>query len=134
MSSPSARFLGKVESLVLENPDQVGEPVHHFLAGAQLGGIVEIRHVGQLVRAGERSDDFLVDLVTDVGLALEGDHVLEAGTLGNGDRRIGLAGVLVADVLHEQQHQHVILVLARIHAAAQLVAARPEGRVQFGLF
>ena len=27
-------------------------------------------------------DDLLVDLVADVGLALEGDHVLEAGAVG----------------------------------------------------
>jgi hypothetical protein len=43
--------------------------------------------------------------------------------LGNLDRREGLAGVLVADVFDEQQHQHVVLVLAGIHAAAQFVAA-----------
>ena len=35
----------------------------------------------------------------------------------------GMPGVLVADVLDEQQDQDVVLVLAGIHAAAQLVAA-----------
>ena len=46
--------------------------------------------------------------------------------------RIRLAGVLVADVLDEQQDQDVVLVLAGVHAAAQFVAARPEGGVEFG--
>ena len=44
----------------------------------------------------------------------------------------GLAGVLVADVLDEQQDEDVVLVLAGVHAAAQFVAARPEGGVEFG--
>jgi hypothetical protein len=41
-------------------------------------------------------------------------------------------GVLVADVFDEEHHQHVVLVLAGIHAAAQLVAGRPERRVKLG--
>ncbi len=115
--------LREVERLVLEDGDEVGEPVHHLLAAAELGGVVEVRHVGQLVGVGQRGDDLLVDLVADVGLALEGDHVLEAGALRDGDRRVGLAGVFVADVFDEQQDEDVVLVLAGIHAAAQLVAA-----------
>ena len=71
--------LGEVERRVLEDGDEVGEPVHHLLAAAELGGVVEVRHVGQLVGIGQRGDDLLVDLVADVGLALERDHVLEAG-------------------------------------------------------
>ena len=115
--------LGEVEGRVLEDGDEVGEPVHHLLAAAELGGVVEVRHVGQLVGVGQRGDDLLVDLVADVALALERDHVLEAGARRDGDRRVGLAGVLVADVLDEQQDEDVVLVLAGVHAAAQLVAA-----------
>ena len=37
-------------------------------------------------------------------------------------------------VFHEQQHEHVIFVLRSVDAAAQLVAARPEGRVKFRFF
>ena len=81
MSSPSARFLREVERLVFEDGDQVGEPVHHLLAAAELGGVVEVRHVGQLVGIRQRRDDLLVDLVADVALALERDHVLEARAL-----------------------------------------------------
>ena len=125
--------LGEVERLVLKDGDQVGEPVHHLLAAAELVGVVEVRHVGQLVGVGQRRDDLLVDLVADVALALERDHVLEARAFGNGDRRERLAGVFVADVFDEQQDEDVVLVLAGIHAAAQFVAARPEGGVKFGL-
>ena len=45
-----------------------------------------------------------------------------------------MAGVFVADVFDEQQDQDVVLVLAGIHAAAQFVAARPKGRIEFGFF
>ena len=41
-------------------------------------------------------------------------------------------GVLVGDVLHEQQDEDVVLVLRGVHAAAQFVAAFPEGAIEFG--
>ena len=59
------------------------------------------------VRGEERRDDLLVDLVADVGLALEGRHVLEARALGDDDRAIGHVGVLVADLLDEKQDEDV---------------------------
>ena len=124
--------LREVERRVLEDGNEVGEPVHHLLAGAELGGVVEVREVGQLVGAGQRGDDFLVDLVADVRLALERDHVLEAGAGRDRDRRVGLARVLVADVLDEEQDEDVVLVLAGVHAAAQLVAAGPERGIELG--
>jgi hypothetical protein len=125
--------LREVEGRVLEDGDEVGEPVHHLLAAAELGGVVEVREVGELVGVGQRGDDLLVDLVADVALALERDHVLEAGAGRDRDRRVGLAGVFVADVLDEEQDEDVILVLAGIHTAAQLVAALPERAIELGL-
>jgi hypothetical protein len=119
-------ILREVERRVLEDGNEVGEPVHHLLAGAKLGGVVEVGEVGELVGAGQLGDDFLVDLIADVGLALEGDHVLEAGALRDRDRRVGLARVLVADVLDEQKDEDVVLVLTGVHAAAQFVAAGPK--------
>ena len=117
---------GEVERRVLEDGDEVGEPVDLLLAVAELAAVVKVGEVGQLVGAGQRGKDLLVDLVADVARALEGDHVLEARALGDCDRRVRPAGVLVADVLDEEQDQDVVLVLAGIHAAAQLVAALPE--------
>lgn len=76
--------------------------------------------------ASKRGDDLLVDLVADVGLALEGDHVLEAGSRWDFYLGVLLAGILVADVLDEQHDQHIVIVLAGVHPAAQLVAACPE--------
>jgi hypothetical protein len=122
--------LGEIEGLVLEDGDQVGEPLHHLLATAELGGVVEIGEVGELVGTGQRGDDVFVDPVADVALALEGDHVLEAGAGRDGDRGEGPAGVFVADVLDEQEDEDVVLVLAGVHAAAELVAALPEGAVE----
>ncbi len=132
MSSPSARFLEKSSAgfskmaMRLVSRSTISLPLPSLAASLKSG------QVGQLVGVGQRGDDLLVDLVADVALALEGDHVLEARALRDGDRRVGLAGVLVADVLDEQQDEDVVLVLAGVHAAAQLVAARPEGGVEFG--
>ena len=82
----------------------------------------------------QRLDDLRVDLVADVAVALEGDHVLEAGALRNRDRRGEVVGVavFVGDVLDEQHEQDVVLVLAGIHAAAQFIAGGPEGGVEVG--
>src|SRR5690606_8636978 len=40
--------------------------------------------------------------------------------------------VFVRDVLDEQHEQHVVLVLGGVHAAAQGVAAGPDGGIEFG--
>jgi hypothetical protein len=70
MSSPSARVFGEVEGGVFEDSDEVGEALDHFLAAAELGGVVEVGHVGETVLLGEGGDDFLIDRVADVGRAL----------------------------------------------------------------
>lgn len=119
-------ILREIEGGTFEDGYEIGETLHHLFATAELIRIVEVRHVGQLVRPSERSENFFIDLVANVGLAFQGDHVGKAGALRNGDRRVRLASVSIADVFHEKEDEHVVLVLARIHAAAQFVAARPE--------
>ena len=42
--------LGEIERGILEDGDEVGEALHHLLAAAELGRVVEVRHVGQVVR------------------------------------------------------------------------------------
>lgn len=127
------QVLGEIQRRVLEDGDQVGEPIDHLLASAELRGVVEVGEVRQLVGVRQRRDDPLVDLVADVGLALERHHVGEAGPLGDGDGRVGDAGVFVADEFDEQEDEDVVL-LAGVHAAPQFVAARPEGGIEFGFF
>ena len=129
--------LREVELGLLEDADQVGQALHHRLPFAELVRVVEVGEVaaGQpRVGVDQRLDDLRVDLVADVALALEGDHVLEAGALRDGDRRgeVVAVAVLVADVLDEQHEQDVVLVLAGIHAAAQFIAGGPEGGVEVG--
>ena len=68
-----------------------------------------------------------VDLVADLLVALQGEHVLEATTFRHFNQRIGLTGVFVGDIFDEQQNQHIVLVLRGVHAAAQFVTAFPEG-------
>ena len=129
--------LREVELGLLEDADQVGQALDHRLAFAELVRVVEVGEVAAGepgVGVDERLDDLGVDLVADVALALEGDHVLEARALGDRDRRgeVVAVAVLVGDVLDEQHEQDVVLVLAGIHAAAQLIARGPEGGVEVG--
>jgi hypothetical protein len=95
--------------------------------------VVEIGLDADAVGVFQRPDDLLVDLVADVGSTFERHHVGKAGTAGNLDGPERLAGVLVADVLDEQQHQNVVLVLAGVHAAAQFIARGPELGIEVGL-
>ena len=97
----------EVESV--EDSDQLGEPILHLLAAAQLGFVVEIGLVDdslEVVGLGQSADD-LVDLVANLLVALEPRHVGKAAPGGHVEQRIGL----VRDVLHEQQGQDVVLVL-----------------------
>jgi len=125
--------LGEVEGRVLEDGDQVGEALDLLLAVAQLRRVVEVREVRKPIGVLQRRQDLLVDVVADVRRPLERDHVFETGALRDGDRRELLLCVLVADVLDEEQHQHVVLVLAGVHAAAERVATGPERGVELGL-
>ena len=71
--------LREVELGLFEDGDEIGQLLDHLLAVAELGGVVEVGVVGKLVRLEEGLDDLLVDLVADVGLAFEGDEILETG-------------------------------------------------------
>ena len=120
---------------VVEDRDQLGQPVLHLLALAELLLVVEVGQVDdllQIVGLGELADD-LVDLVADLLVALEREHVVERAALGHVDQAVGVGLGLVRHVLHEQQREDVVLVLRGVHAAAQLVAALPERAVQVRL-
>jgi hypothetical protein len=65
-------------------------------------------------------------------VALEGDHIGKTRAFRDVDRRVRLVRVAITNVFHEEQDGDVVLVLRCIHAAAQFVAACPEGRVEFG--
>ena len=125
--------LREVERRVLEDGDEVGEPLHHLLAAAELVGVVEVRQSSDsLLALASGAMIFLLIWSPMSDLPLSATMSLKLAPVRDGDRRVGLAGVLVADVLDEQQDEDVVLVLAGIHAAAQLVAAGPEGGVEFG--
>jgi hypothetical protein len=74
--------LGEVEGGVLEDGDEVGEPVNLLLTVAELRGVVEVREVGELVGVGQRGDDLLVDLVADVALPLRATMSLKLAPSG----------------------------------------------------
>lgn len=66
------------------------------------------------------------------GVALQPDHVFEAGAFGDGDGGVGDVGVFVADVFDEEEDEDVVLILAGVHAAAEFVATGPKGAVESG--
>lgn len=78
--------------------------------------------------------DLLVHLVANVRLVFKGNHILEARAFRDGDGGKGLTCELVAHIPHKEQHQHIILVMAAIHAATQLVATGLGGRVKLEIF
>ena len=76
MSSPFGAILREVERRILEDGDEVGEPLDLLLAIAELHGIVEVGEVGLgklLVGIGQRANDPLIDVAAAVWLALERD-------------------------------------------------------------
>ena len=74
--------LGEVERLILKDRNEVGEPFHHLLAAAKLGGIVEVRHIREFVGVCQWADDlprirsedvpYLEEEWASVGLTHEG--------------------------------------------------------------
>lgn len=81
-------------------------------------------------------DDLGVDLIANIGLTLECDHIAEARTRWNRNRWLKhlSVAVFIGDILDEEHEEDVVLVLAGIHAPAQLVAGRPQGGVKFRFF
>jgi len=70
---------GAAEVQVREDRDELGEAVLHLLALAELLLVVEVSQVDDLLQAvglGQPADD-LVDLVADLLVALQRDHVVE---------------------------------------------------------
>ena len=131
--------LREVEFRLLKDAHQVGELLHHVLPFAELVGVVEIREIAfrqSCIGINQRSDDLRVDLVADVALALESDHVLEARPFRDDNwwSKVVAVAVFVGDVFDEQHKQDIVLVLAGIHASAQFIAGGPERRVEIRFF
>jgi len=112
----------------VEDRDELGEAVLHLLAAAELVLVVEVGLVNdalKIVGLGQLADN-RVDLVADLLVALQGNHVGESAALRDLDDVVLLSGVLVRHVLYEQQCKDIVLVLRGVHAAAQFIAALPE--------
>ena len=126
----------EVELAAAEDVDEPCELLDHFVALADLRLVVEVdilEHTSEhLVVLRERGEGY-VDLLADVMLVPEFLEVLEGAALGNNDGGVFHTRVTVGDVLHENERQHVVLVLAGVHAAAKLVAEAVQRIVQIVL-
>ena len=136
MSSCSARFCEKSSAGILEDVDQVGQPLDLRLPFAELVRIVEVGEVaaGEPVLASISGAMTCVLILSPMSLLpLSATMSLKLAPFGIviGGAKL-VVRVLVGDVLDEQHEQDVVLVLAGIHAAAQLVARRPDGGVEVG--
>ncbi len=130
---PLSAVFSEIKFRAVENRNKVRQAIDHLLAGAKLLGIVkvgDINHALKVVRLGEFRDDD-VDLFADLLIATERHHVGEAAAFRDFDQTIGIAGIFVGDVFHEQQNEDVILILGGIHAAAKRVAAGPKRTIDF---
>jgi prepilin-type processing-associated H-X9-DG protein len=63
-------------------------------------------------------------------------HVLEPGPGRYRDRRSEAVriAIFVGNIFDKQHEQDVVLILAGIHPAAQLIAGGPKGGVEVGFF
>ena len=75
---------GKIKRGILEYGDKVGERIDLVFSATELGVVVEVRHVGELVGARQRAENALVDLVANVGFAFEGNMSLKLAPSGMG--------------------------------------------------
>lgn len=127
---------GAGEVQVLEDTDEPAQPIHQLLALAELVRVVEVRVGDDTLKGGvgvSQSPDGDIGLLADVRLTLEPHQVVESAARRHGDVRVPVGLGLVGDILHEQQGQHVVLVLAGVHATAQLIGPGPQRAVQIGL-
>ena len=97
--------LFEIEFVTLENGNQAGELIHHFLAAAQLGLVIEmgiIDYAAKIVLAGfcQLGDD-LVHFFADIFITLQCNQIIEAAAIG--DRNVGVFYTLelVCNILHE---------------------------------
>ena len=144
---PHQVFVGVAEEIVtayavgaeveaFEYGHELREPVLHLFACAELAVVVEVGLVDdslEVIGLGELADD-LVDPIANLFGPFELDHVVEAAAARHVDERVRIVRVFVRDVLHEQQRQHIVLVLGRVHTAPQLIAALPERGIELGFF
>ena len=56
---------GKIEGWVFKDGDEVGQAFHHLLTAAELVRVIKVRHIGEVISQGERTEYLLVDIVAD---------------------------------------------------------------------
>jgi hypothetical protein len=107
-----ATVLREIQLWLLEDGNAVGKAL--YLGRAEFVRVVKVREVatGQARICIDEGLDHLGDLITNVEVALNGDPVLEAGSLRDRDRRSEIIGfaVFVGDVFDEQHEQDVVLI------------------------
>src|ERR1019366_328682 len=132
MSSPSARFLEKSRALFsnmatkLVSLSTISLPLPSLVASLKSG------MSDSLLAFASGAMIFLLIWSPMSGLPLSATMSLKLEPGGMVIGAYGTPSVFVANVLNEEQDEDVVLVLAGVHAATELVAARPQGGIQFG--
>ena len=79
-----------------------------------------------LIRLGNLRENH-VHTLADITLSLERHKIVECASFRKVDVKIPITVFgAIADVLDEENDQHIVLVLARVHSAAQFVASLPK--------
>lgn len=108
-----------------EDGHQLGEPVHHLLALAELLLVVEVREIDgslQLFVGVRQASYDLIDFIADLLVVLGGDHVCESATCRNREKGTRITSVAVRNVLHEQENENVVFILRGVHSTPEFVA------------
>ena len=128
----------EIQDRILKNGNQIANAFHLGRTVAKFVGVVEVRKVaaGQArVGINQRLDHLGIDQIADIAVTFERNHILKAGALWNhnGRRKVFGVPIFIGNIFYEQHKQHIVLVLAGIHATAQLITGGPERGVEVGL-
>ena len=120
--------LTEVQGWILKDRHQIREAILHLLPLAQLIGIIEVRHIDhafEIVVLGELRNN-LVDLIADLFIAFQCNHIGKSATRRNLNQRIALTRIFVGDVFYEEEDENIILILRGVHPTTKFIAAFPQ--------
>ena len=130
---PFSSVATEIQCRIVEYGNKIRETVYHLLPLTQLVRIVKVSNIYyalEVILCCKLADD-LVDLIANLLVAFECNHICKATTLWYIEQVSRLACGLIGNVFHEQENENVILVLRGIHPPTKFIAACPERAIEF---